>query len=259
MKEQVEAHIIENDEIIYNDNYEEKDIGIFNESLEFKIDENYKYIPGNFTFKVLSNILYYIIALPILKIVTKIVYDLKIEGKENLKNIDSGYITVSNHVLVLDCAMVGIACAKRKVYFTTREESFEIPFVRKIIKYLNAIPIPKTTNNRKKFIKEINKLLKNKKIVHFYPEGELYPYCNKLRNFRNGAFDFAIKNTVPIIPIVYTFRDPKGIRKIFKKKKDVTMTILKPVSPNVDKTASKKVNKLKKEVFNKMENCIKRN
>ena len=237
-----------NDDISSN---EDKIINISG-NIEFKLDKNYNYVPKNYIFRTFSNLLYYFIAFPILKILTKIVYDLKIEGKENLKHINSGMITVSNHVLVLDCAMVGIACASKKVYFTTQEESFKIPFVRKLIKYLNAIPIPKDINNKKYFIKTINELLKNKKIVHFYPEAELYPYCDKLRSFKNGAFDFSIKNNVPIVPIVYTFRNPKGIRKRLKRKKDVTLTILKPVYPNL-----KRVNDLKEEVFNKMDSCIK--
>ena len=38
-------------------------------------------------FSIFSNILYYVIAFPILKLLLKIVYDLKIEGKENIRNI----------------------------------------------------------------------------------------------------------------------------------------------------------------------------
>ena len=29
--------------------------------------------------------------------------------------------------------------------------------------------------------------------------------------------------------MVFTFREPKGIRKLFKKKKDVTLKILEPI------------------------------
>lgn len=49
------------------------------------------------------------------EVVEGTVYDLKIEAKENIKDLESGAITVSNHVLVLDCAMVGLACRWRKV------------------------------------------------------------------------------------------------------------------------------------------------
>lgn len=196
---------------------------------KFNIDKNYNYIYENLIFKFFSNLIYYGIAFPILSILLKIVYDFKIEGKEKLEKIECGAISVSNHVLVLDCAMVGLALGKKKVYFTTREESFKIPLVRRLIKLLRAIPIPKSIENKKYFIKAVDELLQKNKIVHVYPEAALWPYCNKLRHFKKGAFDFAIRNNVPVIPIIIKFRKPKGIRKLFKRKKDVTLKILEPV------------------------------
>ena len=198
--------------------------------LKFNVNEKYKYVPTNIFFKIISWIVYYIIAVPILSIVLKLVYDLKIEGKENIKNLQGSAITVSNHVLVLDCAMVGLAvCGKKKIFYTTQSESFQIPFVRKLIKLLGAIPIPKGVKNKERMVKEISNLSKDNKFVHFYPEAILYPYCNKIRHFKNGAFDLAIKNDVPVVPIVIKFRQPKGIRKILKRKKDVTLKILEPI------------------------------
>lgn len=180
-------------------------------------------------FLLFSNVLYYGIAFPILMLLTKIVYDLKIEGKENIKNLKSGAITISNHVLVLDCAMVGLACRWRKVCFTAQEESFRIPFVGKLIRFLNATPIPTNLEEKKSFIKEVDKRLQKGNIVHFYPEGSLIPYCEEIREFKKGAFDFAVKNQVPVVPMVFQFREPKGIRRLWKKKKDVTLTILEPI------------------------------
>lgn len=198
--------------------------------LKFDVNEKYKYVPTNTFFRIISWIVYYIIAVPILSILLKLVYDLKIEGKENIKNLQGGAITVSNHVLVLDCAMVGLAvCGKKKIFYTTQSESFQIPFVRKLIKLLRAIPIPKEVKNKERMVKEISNLLKDNKFVHFYPEAILYPYCNKIRHFKNGAFDLAIKNDVPVVPIVIKFRQPKGIRKILKRKKDATLKILEPI------------------------------
>lgn len=198
--------------------------------LKFDVNEKYKYVSTNTFFRIISWIVYYIIAVPILSILLKLVYDFKIEGKENIKNLQGGAITVSNHVLVLDCAMVGLAvCGKKKIFYTTQSESFQIPFVRKLIKLLRAIPIPKEVKNKERMVKEISNLLKDNKFVHFYPEAILYPDCNKIRHFKNGAFDLAIKNDVPVVPIVIKFRQPKGIRKILKRKKDTTLKILEPI------------------------------
>lgn len=226
------------------------------EPLKVKIDENYEYVKTGKIFSFFSNLLYYGIAIPILKIIIKFVYDLKIEGKENIKNLKSGAISVSNHVLVLDCAMIGITYGLKKIYYTTREGSFKIPFVRKLIKLLRAIPIPSGIDNKKHFINSINLLLKNNNIVHIYPEAALRPYCEKIRNFKNGAFTFSVNNDVPVVPIVIKFRAPKGIRKIFKRRKDVTLTILEPIFPDKNVLNKKDaIENLKKRVHQDM--CMK--
>lgn len=196
---------------------------------EFNITNNYEYVKQGPLFKTFSNILYYLIAFPILKIITKVIYDLKIEGKENIRNIRGGAVTVSNHVLVLDCAMVGLACGRKKVYYTALESHFKIPFIRKLIKLLRAIPIPADKKYKAHFIKSLKELLENNCAVHFYPEGSLMPYCSNIRKFKNGAFNIAVNAKVPIVPMVFIFREPKGIRKLLKKKKDVTLKILEPI------------------------------
>ena len=247
--EDIEANTYEN--LMQNEN---EDIIHLYEPLKLNIDKNYEYIKEGKIFTFFSNLIYYGLAVPVLTVLDKIIYDLKIEGKENIKNLKTGAISVSNHVLILDCTMVGLAFGLKKIYFTTREGSFKIPFVRKLIKLLRAIPIPTKINNRACFIKELSKAIQKGKIIHFYPEKALWPYYEKIRKFQNGAFNLAVENNVPVIPIVITFRDPKGIRKLFKKKKDVTVKILKPIKYEGQNDSKKdSVEKLKEEVHKVME------
>ncbi len=235
---------------------ENEDVIHLYEPLEFDIDENYQYIKDGKIFTFFSNLLYYGVAIPVLKVLDKIVYDLKIEGKENIKNLKTGAISVSNHVLVLDCTMIGLAFGLKKVYFTTREGSFKIPFVRKLIKLLRAIPIPSKISNQEYFVKQLDKAIQNGSIIHFYPEKALWPYYEKIRTFKSGAFNFAIRNNVPIIPIVITFREPKGIRKFLKKKKDVTVKILEPIMYKEDGYKKDNIEKFKEQVHQVMESSL---
>ena len=246
--EQEDMELSENEDIIH-----------MYEPLEVHIDENYKYINDGKIFSFFSNLLYYGLAIPVLTILDKIIYDLKIEGKENIKNLQTGAISVSNHVLFLDCTMVGLAFGLKKVYFTTREGSFKIPFIRKLIKLLRAIPIPTDIKNKECFTKQLNEALQNGKVIHFYPEQALWPYCDRLRKFKNGAFNFAINNKVPVVPIVITFRKPKGIRKLFKKKDDVTVKILEPIKYEDEENKKESIEKLKEQVHKAMEDNIMNN
>lgn len=252
MKEALEEEVQD----IYNENEHIIDMENW-ESLEFEIDEDYEYVPKSKIFEKLSNMLYYGLAVPVLYVVTKAIYDLKIEGKENIQNLEKGAVSVSNHVLFLDCAMVGLAMEDKRIYYTTLEDSFKIPVVRKLIKLLRAIPIPKENKNKVNFMKAVDEILQNENIVHFYPEAALWPYYWNIRNFKNGAFRFAIKNDVPIVPMVFTFRRPSAIRRTFKKKPDVTLTILKPIKYNKHNEDIKAgINDLKNEVYEAMKNTV---
>ena len=95
--EDIEANTYEN--LMQNEN---EDIIHLYEPLKLNIDEHYEYIKEGKIFTFFSNLIYYGLAVPVLTVLDKIIYDLKIEGKENIKNLKTGAISVSNHVLILD-------------------------------------------------------------------------------------------------------------------------------------------------------------
>ncbi|MBS6252185.1 MAG: 1-acyl-sn-glycerol-3-phosphate acyltransferase [Clostridium sp.] len=213
----------------------EDDAQIFHmwEPLNFDITDDYKYICHNWIFNIISSILTLVIY-PILYIFNKVFLGFKIENKEKLQEIKGGKVTISNHIHPLDCTMNGIINFPSRVYFPTLSSNFKIPIVRHLIRILYAIPIPSKVSQKEKFLEEINKALKNEKTIHMYPEGALWPYCDKIRKFKNGAFKIAVKADVPIVPILYVLKEAKGIYKLYKKKKCIHAIVLDPIYPNKD-------------------------
>ena len=114
-----------------------------------------------------------------------------------------------------------------------------------------GIPIPRNKSGKEKMINTIDDLLQKGEVVGIYPEGELIPYYEGIREFKNGAFNFAVKNQVPILPIVFTYREPEGIIKLIKKKPFITLTILEPEFPKPERTMANVV-ELKNRVQRKM-------
>ena len=161
-------------------------------------------------YKLLSSLLY-LIAYPILFILTKLWHGLKIEGRENL----------------------------------------EIPFIKYLVMLFRGIPIPRNKFGKEKMINTIDDLLQKGEVVGIYPEGELIPYYEGIREFKNGAFNFAVKNQVPILPIVFSYREPEGIIKLIKKKPFITLTILEPEFPKPERTMANVV-ELRNRVQRKM-------
>ena len=218
---------------------------------KFEINENFNFVNDNFLFNTFSNLLY-CIAYPILLFITKFFFGFKIEGKENIENLTTGKITVSNHVHPLDCTMVGLANAPQKTFYTSLESNFKIPVVRRIIKLLNTVPIPQNIKYTKAFMDSIDELLKNNKTVHFYPEGSLWPHYDKIRHFKNGAFVFAVRNNVPVIPMVIKFNKGKKINNFIKTRNTISLIIQKPLYPNKLLAKKDAILDLKERVYNSM-------
>lgn len=217
------------------------------EPLHFKIKKNYKYINKNPVFLFFSTLLY-IIIFPILIVFNKLFYGFKIYGKKNLNGIKGGKITISNHVHPMDCTMIGLANFPHKTYFLSLMSNFNIPVINGIIRLLNAIPIPEDLENKKNFFASINNLLKSGKTLQIYPEGSLWPYYTELREFKSGAFNFAVENNVPIIPMVFKFVKPRGLFKYLKRKPCIHLYILKPVYPDLTLPHEESYLKLKEEI-----------
>lgn len=59
---------------------------------------------------------------------------------------------------------------------------------------------------------------------------------------------------MPVVPIVIKFRENKGIRKLFKKKKAVTLTVLKPIMQEQSEDRKQDIEELKNKVHEAMQN-----
>lgn len=200
--------------------------------IDLTITKDYNYRITNPIMKVLSFLLN-IVAIMVLPLVLFVNHGLIIKGRRNLRGLKTGAVSVSNHVLMLDGPIVAQTLFPKRVIFHSSERTFKIPFIRHLVKMLGCIPIPDSISARPGYIKATNEFLAEGKIIQIYPEASMWPQYNKIRPFKTGAFHFAVKNNVPIIPISINFRQPKGILKHFKVgEKLVTVHIGKPIYHN---------------------------
>lgn len=217
-------------------------------------------------FNFFANIFYYIVAVPIVIIVDKVFFNYKVIGKENIRKVPGGKITISNHIHYLDCTMNGIINFPDYSYFITLESNCEIPVIGALVKLLRGIPIPTKVEEKKKFYENIANLLNEGETVHIYPEGELRLYDQELLEFKKGAFAMAVESNVPVIPSVILTRKPQGIYKYIKSKPLITHVVLEPIYPDLSvDNKLERIEKLKHEAYNKMkevlekaETCVKK-
>lgn len=218
--------------------------------IDREITEDYRFVNKNILFRLWSRLLRRI-GILIVGPYIKYRYKLKIVGKKNIKKVrKQGCMVTINHVHNFDNLLVGTKLLHhRKCYFITLKDNINMPFVGFLLRSLGGLPIPTSTKAMPAFEKSVNELLQKKKAILICPEASLWPYYRGVRPFKRGAFRFAIKNDVPILPVVISFR--RRLKKNKKYKYYFTVQVGQPLYADSSlKNKNERISELQKRTYN---------
>jgi glycosyltransferase involved in cell wall biosynthesis/1-acyl-sn-glycerol-3-phosphate acyltransferase len=187
---------------------------------------------GNRIKEFLCSLFYYIIVIP-LYVFDFIFFGLKIRNKKLLKKIKrNGAVAVCNHVHQMDCTACAVALAWRKLLFVSLPSNFKLGIAGIFVNILGSVPTPTGPKETQIFIQTLSKLLRQRRTVLFYPEGERKNYDMQIRDFHRGPFYLSVDAQMPVVPMRIIFRKPDGVWKFFKKKPCFTLVIGDPIYPD---------------------------
>ena len=181
-------------------------------------------------YRLFSSLFYYIIAIPVLFLWTRITLGVRVIGESHLRGL-KGALTVCNHVHMLDSALVALALFPRKLIFPTLPQNVQSLWPGIIVRLLGGVAVPGNMSELTQFFDEMEFLLMKGRLVHFFPEGDLTPYDTSLRSFKKGAFHLAAQARVPVIPISITFKPLNCIQKLYRRKPTMVVHIGVPIPP----------------------------
>lgn len=224
-------------------------------------DANYPYIDDSIGNRL--NIMwgYYLVVHIILRLKLHIQMGLRIHGKAILKKykkeLSHGAITIANHVYRLDCPCVLLAV---NATHKTRIPMFAPNFRTKdgfFMRMAGGVPIPDSTTNMsalKKFNEAFDEFHQRGWWFHIFPEACRWDFYKPLRPFQKGAFTMSYKYNKPILPCVITFRERKGIFKLFGKKSLplLTVTIGEPILPDTNQPRKTEVERMRNQAHEQM-------
>ncbi|MDE6660644.1 MAG: 1-acyl-sn-glycerol-3-phosphate acyltransferase, partial [Anaeroplasmataceae bacterium] len=170
----------------------------------------------------------------------------KVVGKSNLKGIKSGAIVTSNHVNKLDSVAIGYALRKHKLHFTAAEFNNMKCRLGTYMRAYGIFPIPSKQSMMKKFQQQLEHYLKQNELVTFFPESSEWWCYEKPRPYQMGAFHYAAKYMVPILPIFITFKKTGKLNKEGIEKRIFIVHILKPIYPKSNLSLKENKEELKK-------------
>ncbi len=200
---------------------------------DIAFDENYPYVDRSFGRRFLDKLMRaatVLVAFPLMRIRTL----LRVEGRENLRRhrkvIKNGIVSVANHVFIWDFIAVMYAVRPYRPWIPAWDKNMRGEN-RFLIRNCRGIPLP-TEGHRATaaFARAIDGLLsEDKQWVHICAEGSMWEYYMPIRPFKKGSFTFAVRNDVPVLPLAFSYRQPKGLQKLFWRRPLLTLRIGEPV------------------------------
>ena len=180
--------------------------------------------------------------------------------------IVTSWVGVADHICPLKLIIKVSAIVKKLTSVGRPHKDFHglgisyksLPLVKDLLAYFFYITVRGFLERfQADFKGNIFKHNKQNKWMHIYPETGLWYYYVPIRPFKRGAAYFAYQYNKPIVPIGYSFRERKGISKLFFKRSPfVTAHIGEPMYP--DKTLPKKqaIDELNEKIRTKIMNMV---
>ncbi len=221
--------------------------------------ENSYWMPG--WFRVFHHAFYYLIIVPLIGFWLLVVNSYWVHGRKNFRGVKRS-ILVSNHSLILDPAIANISIWPRRSAYSIKEQLMNgRPGLNLFLRSLGGYPIH--FGRLRELDGAVSKYLDEYGFTHFFPEGhEGWGFQNQqLNRFNSGAFYFAMKLNVPLIPVVIVH----FARRIFGRDiqflpRRVTAVILNPVNPELyldtDVNLNKAASAMASDVRILMQECI---
>ena len=177
----------------------------------------------------------------------KLIID-KINGLENMKNINSGAIITCNHFNPFDSFSIEKVFRiaemdkTKKLYKVIREGNYtNFPGLYGFFfRNCDTLPLSSSAKTMVEFMKAVDTILQRKDFILIYPEQSMWWNYKKPKPLKDGAFKFAVRNDVPVLPIFITMEDSSIIQDDGFPVQKYTINIEKPIYP--DKNLNKKQN-----------------
>lgn len=206
------------------------------------LPKDYKWLHTGYMWNLFSNVLYYLIAFPLVKIFNHFMVGLRIKNKGVIKKLKCGCFLYSNHTQYIDPLISAeVSGWGHRTYFMAGNDTFSIYGLGHLVAMLGAMPIGYDLASMKEMVKTVSKHIQDKSCVTIYPEAHIWPYYNGIRPFKSASFAYPVLLNSPVVAAVVTYRKRLLPFRLFFKHPAITVYCSDPMyaNPNLGKKAAK--------------------
>ncbi len=162
-------------------------------------------------------------------------------GEENLAGITGGAILTSNHFSIYENLAVwevaSRAPGKHRFWRVIKGLNYFQPgWIGFLMKNCDTLPLSKNLKTMRLFGDALEKILLDGGLVLVYPEQAMWWNYRKPRPPKPGAYHYAVKNGVPVVPCFVTMEDTDALDEHGFPKQKYTIHIMPPLYPDPNLT-----------------------
>ena len=161
-----------------------------------------------------------------------------VKGIENYLSVDGGAVITCNHFSPLDNYAIYRAIRAyfkkgQNLYKVIREGNFTSfkGLYGLFFRHCNTLPLSSNRDTMRLFLNAVDTLLSRGEKILIYPEQAMWWNYKKPRPLKSGAFRFACKAKVPVVPAFITMEDGSKIDNDGYPVQEYTVWFLPPIYP----------------------------
>lgn len=180
-------------------------------------------------------------------------------GTENLSGLKTGAIMTCNHFNAFDSFAIQMAYEasisnwnKKKFYRIIKETNYTAfpGFYGYLMRNCYTLPLSSSPKAMVEMLRSVDKLLNDGHLILVYPEQSMWWNYRKPKPLKKGAYRFAVKSKVPVVPCFITMQDSKFTDENGFKVQEYTIHIEKPIYPKEELSDSDNMEYLLNENYN---------
>lgn len=171
-----------------------------------------------------------------------------IVGIEHFRNLDSGAVITCNHFNAMDSFAIQVAYEAanqpdRTFFRVIREGNYtNFPgFYGFLMRNCNTFPLSSNMQTMKKFLKSVDEILQGGHFLLVYPEQSMWWNYKKPKPLKKGAYTFAAKNNVPVLPCFITMEDSDVLGDDGFYIQEYTVHVSEPIYPDKNKNKAENI------------------